>query len=161
MRERIVRERARVEGVIGTVKSPLYGDSTNHEPAAQRRWPGADRYVELVPKSTSTGEALAYCLVEWEAFIRFMEDGALEVDNGEVERRIKHFAVGRSNWNFCDSKAGAEASMILYTVLESAKASGQEPLAYLTEVLKRMPHAHTMAEIEQLLPWNLDAPTPH
>lgn len=119
----------------------------------------ADRHVEPVPKSTSTGEALAYCLVEWEAFIRFMEDGSLEADNGEVERRIKHFAVGRANWSFCDSKAGAEASRILYTVLESAKASGHEPLAYLTEVLQRMPYAHTMAEIEELLPWNLGVPT--
>ena len=117
------------------------------------------RHIELVPASSKIGEALAYCKSEWPYFIRFLEDGILEVDNGEVERRIKHFAVGRANWSFCDSKAGAEAAMILYTVLETARANGKEPFAYLTKVLRLIPDTETMADVERLLPWNLNTPS--
>ena len=49
--------------------------------------------------------------------------------------------------------------MILYTVLETARANGKEPFAYLTKVLRLIPDAETMADVERLLPWNLNTPS--
>ena len=67
-------------------------------------------------------------------------------------------AVGRKNWLFSDTPAGAEASARLYSLVETAKANGLEPYAYLRRVFTDLPQAQTLEDIEALLPWNI-APT--
>jgi transposase len=58
-------------------------------------------------------------------------------------------------WLFCDTQAGAAASARLYSLVESAKANGVEPHAYLTHVFTRLPTASTVEQFEALLPWNV------
>ena len=65
----------------------------------------------------------------------FLLDGQLELDNGAVERALRGIAVGRHNWLFAGSDAGAQRAAILYTVITSAKLHGLEPYAYLRDVL--------------------------
>ena len=60
----------------------------------------------------------------------------------------------RKNWLFSDTPAGAHASAVLYSLLETAKANGREPYAWLRFVVERLPMATTVDEIEALLPWN-------
>ncbi len=57
-----------------------------------------------------------------------------------------------------DTPDGAEASARLYSLIETAKASGLEPYAYLKRVFSELPRAITLADVEALLPWNLRQP---
>jgi len=64
--------------------------------------------------------------------------------------------MGRKAWLFSDTPAGANASARLYSLIETAKANGLEPYAYLRHVFTELPKATTLAEIEALLPWNVE-----
>ena len=65
--------------------------------------------------------------------------------------------VGRKNWLFCDTQAGANASVIVFTVLETAKANGLNPETYLNHLLSVLPErfaADPQAAVDDLMPWN-------
>ena len=87
-----------------------------------------------------------------------LDDGRLEVDNNRCENALRPFVLGRKAWLFSDTPAGAEASARLYGLIETAKANGCEPYAYLRRVFTDLPKATTLAEIEALLPWNVARP---
>ena len=56
---------------------------------------------------------------------------SLDISNNPAENAIRPFVVGRKNWLFCDTPKGAEASAIVYTLVETAKANRLEPFDYL------------------------------
>lgn len=66
--------------------------------------------------------------------------------------------MGRKAWLFSDTTAGAGASARLYGLIETAKANGLEPFAYLAHVFTELPKAKTLADVEALLPWNIAKP---
>ena len=73
-----------------------------------------------------------------------------------MENAIRPVVVGRKNWLFCDTQAGANASVIVFTVLETAKANGLNPEAYLNHLLSVLPErfaADPQAHIDDLMPW--------
>lgn len=107
--------------------------------------------------SGKLGEALAYLLKQWPKLIRYAEDGRLAIDTNLAENAIRPFALGRRNWLFADTVKGAKASAALYGIVETAKANGLEPHAYLRKLLEQLPHAKTVADFESLLPFSLDA----
>lgn len=109
---------------------------------------------KVLPKS-KLGEALAYLDGIWSRLVRFIERGDLPVDNNPVENSVRPFVVGRRNWLFSSTPAGAHASALVYSLIETAKACGREPYAWLLYVLERLPLAKTVDEIEALLPWNV------
>ena len=124
-----------------------------------RQW--LDRVRTHAPPSTLVGKALAYLDGQWPGLIRVLDDGRLEVDNNLCENAIRPFVIGRKAWLFSDTPAGAEASARLYSLIETAKACGQEPFAYLTKVFTDLPKATTLTEVEALLPWNIASPATH
>lgn len=63
-------------------------------------------------------------------------------------------AVGRRNWLFAGSLAGGERAAALYTVIETAKANGIEPQAYIADVLARLASGWPAARWNELMPWN-------
>ena len=67
-------------------------------------------------------------------------------------KSIRPFVVGRKNWLFCDTVAGANASANLYSLIETAKANGIEPYAYLKMLFTELPKARTVEDVEALLP---------
>ena len=95
---------------------------------------------------------------QWPELVRVLDDGRLEVDNNRCENALRPFVLGRRAWLFSDTPAGAEASARLYGLIETAKANGCEPYAYLRRVFTDMPKATTLAQIEALLPWNIARP---
>jgi transposase len=109
----------------------------------------------VAPK-TPLGKALAYLLEHWEGLIRFLDDGRLEVDNNRAENAIRPFTLGRRGWLFSATVEGAKASANLYSLVESAKANGIEPYAYLRHVFTELPKAKTIDDVEALLPWQVD-----
>ena len=73
-----------------------------------------------------------------------------------MENAIRPIVVGRKNWLFCDTQAGANASVIIFTVLETVKANGLNPEAYLNHLLSVLPErfaADPHATVEDLMPW--------
>jgi transposase len=105
-----------------------------------------------VPPKTYIGKAFTYLENQWKYLIRYLEDGRLEIDNNKVENVIRPFAVGRRNWLFSDTVAGAEASTNLYSLIVTAKANGLEPYSYLSLVFRDLPKARCVDDYEQLLP---------
>ncbi len=73
-----------------------------------------------------------------------------------AENAIRPFAVGRKAWLFADTPRGAHASATCYSLVETAKANGLEPSAYIRYVLERIADADTLEKLEGLLPWNVE-----
>lgn len=118
-----------------------------------RTW--LDVSLPSVPPGTLTGKALNYLNNEWPKLIRYLEDGRLEIDNNLAENAIRPFVIGRKNFLFSNSVQGVKASANLYSLIESAKASGLEPYQYLRQVFTALPQAETVEDIENLLPWSV------
>jgi len=111
--------------------------------------------LRVLPTS-KLGEALAYTHNHWHGLTRFCDDGRLAIDNNAIENAIRPFCVGRRNWMFSDSVAGARASANLYSLIRTATANGLEPYAYLRHVFTELPKAQSLEHIEALLPFHLD-----
>jgi len=83
---------------------------------------------------------------------RYLDDGAVPIDNNRVENLIRPIALGRSNWLFAGSlRAGKRAAAIM-SLVHSAKLNGHDPYAYLKDVLERLP-TQPASGIEELLPY--------
>jgi transposase len=110
----------------------------------------------VLPKSLF-GKAVNYGLNQWEKLVRFFEDGRLEIDNNRAERSIKPFVIGRKNWLFCNTPKGANASAVIYSIIETAKENGLNPYAYLNYLFEKLPNLESRddATLDQLLPWNV------
>jgi len=108
-----------------------------------------------VPKDSLTAKAIGYTLNQWDRLVGYCEDGRLHISNAMAENAIRPFAVGRRNWLFADTPRGARASATVYSLIETAKANGLEPYAYLQYVLSHIGAADTLEKIEALLPWNM------
>ncbi|MCF8568593.1 IS66 family transposase [Alicyclobacillus tolerans] len=113
----------------------------------------------VLPKS-ALGEAVNYCLNQWEKLVTFLEDGNLEIDNNRSERSIKPFVLGRKSWLFSNTPSGARASSISYGIVETAKENGLNPFAYLEYLFEQLPNLDESAEdpLTALLPWSADLP---
>jgi transposase len=111
--------------------------------------------THVAPKST-LGEALQYLHKYWPKLVRYCEDGRLPIDNNRLENAIRPFVLGRKAWLFADTPAGAHASASLYSLVETAKASGIEPYSYLRHLFTALPSTSTVEQFEALLPWNID-----
>ena len=85
---------------------------------------------QTAPKS-ALGKALHYLLEQWPYLLRYLEDGQLEISNNRAERSITPFVMGRKNWLFANTPAGARSSAVIYSLIETAKESGLDPCRYL------------------------------
>jgi transposase len=111
---------------------------------------------KVLPQSL-LGKAVYYALGQWPKLIVFLKHGEAPLDNNRCENAIRPFVVGRKGWLFSDTVKGALASANLYSLVETAKANGVEPHAYLSLLFTRLPHAKTVEDFEELLPWNVKA----
>jgi transposase len=112
-----------------------------------------------VSSSSPLADAIGYMLRHWSGLVLFLDDGRLEIDTNVVERGMKGVAVARKNALFSGSDSAAEHWAIALTLISTAKLNGVDPLAYLTDVLKRLVSGSTKShQLEQLLPWNWRPP---
>ena len=116
------------------------------------------RWVETrqaTPKS-KLGEALTYARNQCPYIMNYLLDGHLEVSNNIAERSIKPFVIDRKNFLFANTPAGAKASAVTFSMIETAKANGLDPFKYLTYVFETAPGLDQSQEnwAEPLLPWN-------
>jgi len=116
---------------------------------AFRTW--LDQHIPVVPPRSALGKARNYANKQWPKLTTYTEDGRLRMDNNLTENAIRPFVIGRKNFLFCDSVAGAKSSANLYSLIETAKANGIEPFAYLKMIFTELPQANSLEEIEALL----------
>ena len=113
---------------------------------------------ELAPRAlpeSRLGKAVNYTLAQWTKLTVFLIRGDVPLDNNACENAIRPFVVGRKGWLFADTVAGAKASANLFSLIETAKANGLEPHAYLSHLIERLPTTRTVEQFEALLPWNV------
>ncbi len=115
-----------------------------------RAW--LDAHLALVPPRSALGKAMHYAHHQWPKLTVYIKDGRLPIDNNLTENAIRPFVVGRKNFLFCDTVTGAHASANLYSLVETAKANGIEPYAYLRSIFTDLPQTTTVEAIEALLP---------
>ena len=113
----------------------------------------------VLPKS-AFGQAISYCLNQWDKLLAFLEDGRLELDNNRSERSIKPFVIGRKGWLFANTPRGAKASATIYSIVETAKENGLNPFAYLVYLFEQMPNMDVKDQnaLDELLPWSSSLP---
>ncbi|MBK7974390.1 MAG: transposase [Deltaproteobacteria bacterium] len=72
-------------------------------------------------------QAVGYTLGRWPALLAFLEDGRVPMTNNAAERALRRIAVGRKNWLFAGSDAGAQRAAIAYSVLATCRLQGVSP----------------------------------
>jgi transposase len=111
--------------------------------------------LNVLPKSPM-GDAIDYALKNWEALLRYCQDGDLEIDNNGAERSLRSIVVGRNNWLFYGSDQGGRTGAVLNTLIATCKRLRVDPFAYLRDLFARIA-AHPQTRLDELLPdrWQL------
>jgi transposase len=105
---------------------------------------------KVLPKSP-IGVAIDYTPSNWEALLRYTEDGELEIDNNGAERSLRPIVVGRNNWLFYGSDKGGRTGAVLSSLIASCKGLRVEPFAYLRDLFLRI-STHPHHRLDELLP---------
>jgi transposase len=104
-----------------------------------------------VPNGSAIARAIDYSLKRWTALTRYLQDGEVPVDNHHLENRIRPIAIGRGNWLFAGSLRAGQRAAAVMSLIQSAKLNGQDPYAYLKDVLERLP-TQPASRLDELLP---------
>lgn len=99
----------------------------------------AEEKRKVTPPKSALSKALHYLKEQRPYLVRYLEDGRLEISNNRAERSIKPFVMGRKNWLFANTPAGARASAVIYSLMETAKETGLDPYKYLLWALREAP----------------------
>jgi hypothetical protein len=115
-----------------------------------RRWLTASSKHE--PPKSAFAQACGYVLRHWEALNRFTTDGALALDNNLCESQIRSLALGRKNYLFAGSDAGAKRAAILYSITRTCALHGVAPYPYLHGALRQIASGWPKERYAELLP---------
>jgi transposase len=107
--------------------------------------------ARVLPK-TRLGEACSYLLSQWEPLTRHLDYGQTRLDTNLVENAIRPTKLGAKNWLFIGHPDAGERSAIIYSIIGSCRRQGIDPLAYLRDVLTRLPAMTNQDDLTPLLP---------
>ena len=111
---------------------------------------------DVTPKSL-TGKAITYALNQEEYLRVFLSDGDVPMENNAAERAIRPFCIGKKNWIMSDTVHGAQASGMIYSIVETAKANSLKPYEYMRHLLEEMPEHmddSNLNFLDDLMPWS-------
>ena len=115
-------------------------------------------WLNTIPRPTGKlKDAVTYAQNQKAHLCAFLEHGEIEISNNQVENAIRPFVIGRKGWLFADTSHGAEASAIIYSLMETAKANSLRLDDYLLHLLSVLPERAEQRkdfEIDDLLPWS-------
>jgi transposase len=123
------------------------------KPVALACFAWAEALLPSLPEKSKLREAVVYLINQRERLMSFILDGRIEISNNRAERGIRPFAIGRNNWMFAFSEKGADASAIIYSIVETAKANGLIPFKYLEFLFETLPNI-PVAQYSECLPWS-------
>ena len=123
-------------------------------PVLEAHW----TWLNTIPRPTGKlKDAVTYAQNQKAHLCAFLEHGEIEISNNQVENAIRPFVIGRKGWLFADTSQGAEASAIIYSLMETAKANSLRLDDYLLHLLSVLPERAEQRkdfEIDDLLPWS-------
>lgn len=111
-----------------------------------------------VSTKSKLGTAVSYTQNQWTKLQTFLKDGRLALSNNLAERAIKPIVIGRKNYLFSTSEAGAKANAVVYSIIETAKANGLDVRKYLAYLFEQLPQENILSEdvLRRFLPWQKD-----
>lgn len=121
-------------------------------------WLNTNPYASY--KQFAITKAINYSLNGIKELKNYLFDGRLEIDNNRAERMMKNFVIGRKNFLFCFSECGADASAVLYSIIETAYANKLRVEDYLTYVFKTLPTINVKSrnDVSKILPYSTELP---
>lgn len=108
-----------------------------------------------------TLDGINYCINQEASLKAFLEDGDIPMDNNATESALRSFCLHKHTWKLIDSLDGANASAIIYSITETAKANNLNPfryLEYVLTVLKDHQDDRDYGFIDDILPWSEKLP---
>lgn len=127
------------------------------KPILEVFWSWVENSNEKVLPKSNIGKAFQYALNHKNKLETYLEDGNCIISNNIAENSIRPFTIGRKNWTFCGSPAGANASACVYSLVETAKANGLNPYKYLEYILSRLPGSDLKGNpniLDLMMPWH-------
>jgi transposase len=112
-------------------------------------------------KAGKTYKAVSYSLNQEPYLRQFLNNAIIPMDNNDAERSIRAFCVGKHSWHIIDSRNGADASAMLYSIAETAKANALKPYEYFKYVLEEIllhQDEPTESYVDKLVPWSEELP---
>lgn len=124
--------------------------------------PIVEKFLKWVDESPFFGKnalakAAEYTLNRVHGLKAFLFDGRIEINNNPAENAILPNVIGRKNWLFSVSEAGAKANAICLSLAETAKANGIDFYQYLVTLMTELPNLpiHQQPEIlNNYMPWS-------
>ena len=124
--------------------------------------PIVDEFFKWIDESPFFGKsalakAAGYTLNRMDGLKAFLFDGRIEIDNNPAENAIRPNVIGRKNWLFSVSEAGAKANAICLSLAETAKANGIDFYQYLVKLFTDLPNLpiHQQPNIlKDYMPWS-------
>ncbi len=159
-KSQIAEESLKLFGVLYDVERQVQELDTDARRQARHRLgkPAADTLHawllaqrQRVPDGSATAKAIDYSLGRWNALTRYLDDGAIPIDNNWVENQIRPIALGRKNWLFAGSLRAGQRAAAVMSLLHSARLNGHDVHAYMKDVLERLP-TQPASRIGELLP---------
>ncbi|MDZ4811927.1 MAG: IS66 family transposase [Pseudomonadota bacterium] len=120
-------------------------------PKAEALFDWLTRLRPTVNTGAASAKAIDNLLRRKAAFTAYLDDGSFPIDNNPVENAIRPIAIGRKNWLFAGSEQAGHRAANIMTLIQTAKANGHDPHAYLRDVLTRLP-TQKNNRIGELLP---------
>lgn len=108
---------------------------------------------KVLPKS-NLGKACDYLLSQWAPLSAHLHYGQTKLDNNLVENAVRPSCVGKKNWLFIGHPDAGQRSAILYSLIVSCERHGKDPLAYLKDILTRLPRMTNQDNLAALTPAN-------
>ena len=106
---------------------------------------------KALPRSL-LGKACAYLLEHWDVLVAHQRYSVTRLDNNLVENAIRPSAIGKKNWLFIGHPDAGQRSAIIYSLVVSCQRHGKDPLAYLRDVLRRLPAMTNQDDLTPLTP---------
>jgi hypothetical protein len=119
---------------------------------------------KVVPPKGKTASGLQYSVNQEEYLKVFLTDGEVPIDNSASERALRNFTIGRKNWMTINTVRGAQASAIIYSITETARANNLNVYYYISYLLTELPKLIDkdgnieQSKLEPLTPWSKTLP---
>ena len=111
---------------------------------------------QSVVARTALGRFLAEILEQWPALTLFLDNGALQLENGFVEQLLERLSW-RDRWIFSWHPNAHLWSATIFTILETCAANGADGRSYLAASLDLLQSSNSSEIGEWALPWHFAA----
>ena len=118
---------------------------------------------KIIPKG-ETAKGLQYSVNQEKYLKVFLTDGEVPIDDSACERALRNFTIGRKNWVTINTVRGAQASAIIYSLTETARANQLNVYYYIKHLLTELPQLIDkngnieQSMLEPLMPWSQTLP---